>query len=72
MTKSNTTVLSSMTSEACSRIDLEDETLLAAAVAAALAEYRRQVQQQNGHDGSESVRAQWRMLACWERLRGNA
>jgi hypothetical protein len=48
----------------------EDGAVLAAALTAALVEYRSYVQEQCEHNSSEGVGASWRMVACWERLRG--
>jgi hypothetical protein len=43
---------------------------LAAAVTATLIEYRRLAQQPGGDGDSTSETNNWRMVACWERLRG--
>jgi hypothetical protein len=47
----------------------EEGWLLAAAVAAALVEYRQQVQRQNGSTRAETG-GQWRTLARWQQLAG--
>lgn len=48
---------------------LDEELLLAAAVAAAMVDYRRQVGQRNYGD-LEDTRATWRMLGRWTQLAG--
>jgi hypothetical protein len=51
-------------------IGVKDDVLLAAALAAALVEYRTFVQQRNGKGGLADGETNWRIVACWERLQG--
>jgi hypothetical protein len=48
----------------------DEHELLAAALAATLVDYRRYIRQRGDSSGSSSVGNNWRMMACWERLRG--
>lgn len=48
----------------------QEGALLAAAVAAALVEYRDYVRQEDEAGGAAGVGTNWRAIACWERLRG--
>jgi hypothetical protein len=48
----------------------QEGALLAAAVAAALVEYRDYVRQEEEPGGAAGVGTNWRAIACWERLRG--
>jgi hypothetical protein len=48
------------------------KTLLAAAVTATLIEYQRLVAEPNDNSHPTSETRNWRMIACWERLRGRA
>jgi hypothetical protein len=50
-------------------VDVEQGPLLAAALAAALVEYRRYVRQQNKHAGPDSSRTNWRIVSRLEQLR---
>ncbi|MFC2037816.1 hypothetical protein ACFLYD_07635 [Chloroflexota bacterium] len=52
------------------RTGVEDDVLLAAALAAAMVEYRAFVQQRNGKEDSADGETNWRIVACWERLQG--
>jgi hypothetical protein len=51
-------------------LDWEDESLLAAAIAALLVEYGRYVTPQDEQDGLDTTQANWRLMARWEQLRG--
>jgi hypothetical protein len=51
-------------------LDWEDESLLAAAIAALLVEYGRYVTRQGGQDGANASQANRRLMARWEQLRG--
>jgi hypothetical protein len=46
--------------------------VLAAVLAAALVEYGRHLEQQNGLGGSSPEGGNWRMLACLDRMQGRA
>jgi hypothetical protein len=50
----------------------DHSTLLAAALAATLIEYRRCVHERCSSDGTNNAGNNWRMVACLERLRGRA
>jgi len=50
----------------------DDGAMLAAVLAAVLVEYGRQLEQPNGHNGSQAAAGNWRMLACLDRLQGRA
>jgi hypothetical protein len=52
--------------------DVEQGPLLAAALAAALVEYRRYVGQKSGHAGPDGDRTNWQMAGRLEQLRGQA
>lgn len=47
---------------------LEEGSMLAAALAAALVEYRRHTKRRNGHTGSIGEGANWRVMARMEQL----
>lgn len=70
MTQSSTGVKSSVVAAEHETNCVDARDCLAAAVVATLIEYRRHVQQRNGSDSPTNDAANWRMLACWERLRG--
>jgi hypothetical protein len=61
------TILKSDTVEAQPQVAMDEEALLAAALTAALVEYRRYVQQRNAQ-ASPGVGTNWRTMACVERL----
>lgn len=46
----------------------EEGALLAAALAAVLVQYGRDVQERNGHRRAEDAGPLWRMVGCWERM----
>ena len=46
----------------------EDRALLAAALAAVLVQYGRDVRERNGQGSAEGAGPQWRMVGCWERM----
>jgi hypothetical protein len=52
--------------------DQGEETLLAAALAATLVEYRRYAGERNEHTGPNGANANWRLMARMEQLRGQA
>jgi hypothetical protein len=70
MVESKVMMRSGTASAEPSLTDPEEGPLLAAALAAALVEYRRHVEQGSdpGHAGGTGTR--WRMLARWEQLGG--
>jgi hypothetical protein len=70
MTESNLMVATGVPGAEHSLPDLEDGTLVVAALVAALVEYRRHVDQSSGSPGSAGSSSQWRTLARWEQLRG--
>jgi len=51
-------------------LDPEDESLLAAAIAALLVEYGRYIARQDKENGASNNQANWRLMARWEQLRG--
>ena len=50
--------------------ELSEGALLAAALAAALVEYRNHVAQKSGQEGAARAGERWRTVGCWERLQG--
>jgi hypothetical protein len=50
---------------------VEQEVLLAAALAATLVAYHRQVRQSNAAEGMQGI-SPWQTLGRWEQLRGRA
>jgi hypothetical protein len=50
---------------------VEDDVLLAAALATTLVVFRRQVGQANAAEGTQGI-SRWRTLGRWEQLRGRA
>jgi hypothetical protein len=63
------TELRTMT-DGLSWVEPDEGALLAAALAATLVEYRRYVGQSEGHLGPAGAKANWRMAARLEQLRG--
>lgn len=59
---------SKMVAEEQTRVGSADGPLLAAALAAALVEYRRHVGQRKGHGRSGSTGIHWRMMTRLEQL----
>jgi hypothetical protein len=50
--------------------ELDEGQLLAAALVAALVEYRQHVRQPNEHEKQPGTRTNWRMMSRWQQLRG--
>jgi hypothetical protein len=61
---------SKLATEEAPGIGLDEGPLLAAAVAAALVEYRRHVKQYAGHSNLEGSGSNWRMVTRFEQLQG--
>jgi hypothetical protein len=70
MRATDTAVHTNETVQEQPKVDWEDQALLAAALAAALVEYRRHVRQRSMAEHTTSAENNWRTMACWERLRG--
>ena len=70
MRATDTTVHTTETVQEQPKVNLEDQALLAAALAAALVEYRRHARRRSVDEHSTGVGNNWRTMACWERLRG--
>lgn len=70
MKETNTAAHTKVTMQELPGAASEDQVLLAAALAAVLVEYRRHVRQRGLDERSTSAGNNWRMMACWERLRG--
>jgi hypothetical protein len=51
-------------------VELEEGRLLAAALVAALVEYRQHVRQPNEHEKLPGTWTNWRMMSRWQQLRG--
>lgn len=49
---------------------LDEGQLLAAALVAALVEYRQRVRQPNEHEKLPETWTNWRMMSRWQQLRG--
>jgi hypothetical protein len=72
MAQAQTVATSDVMAAEPAQIVLEEEPLLAAALAAALLEYRHHVQQQRLRTGPRETGENWRLVARLERLRGQA
>ena len=72
MIRSNVMRKSTITEQVQTENILDDGAMLAAVLAAALVEYGRDLEQPNGHNGSQDSAGNWRMLACLDRLQGRA
>lgn len=70
MIESSVRVKSNRMVEAPSWTAHDEESLLVAALAATLVEYRRHVGQRNASTRSEGAGPNWRMMARLEQLRG--
>jgi len=50
--------------------ELDEDKLIAAALVAALVEYRQHVRQPNEHERLPGTWTNWRMMSRWQQLRG--